>query len=109
MRRSDDDKVGTIEHVMIDKRTGRIGVVYAAMSFGGFLGVGSEYRAPPTASSKRPHGANFHLVAKAGNAGWPDGGATRACRRSQSYHAARPSPLRAERVIASIAGLTCRA
>jgi sporulation protein YlmC with PRC-barrel domain len=45
VRRSDGDKVGTIEHVMIDKQTGR--VVYAAMSFGGFLGMGSEYRALP--------------------------------------------------------------
>jgi len=45
VRRSDGDKIGTIEHVMIDKRTGR--VAYAAMSFGGFLGVGTEYRALP--------------------------------------------------------------
>jgi hypothetical protein len=45
VRRSDGDKIGTIEHVMIDKRSGR--VVYAAMSFGGFLGLGSEYRALP--------------------------------------------------------------
>ncbi len=45
VRRSDGEKVGTIEHVMLDKRTGRI--AYAAMSFGGFLGMGSEYRALP--------------------------------------------------------------
>ena len=43
--RSNGDKVGTIEHVMIDKHTGRI--AYAAMSFGGFLGMGSEYSALP--------------------------------------------------------------
>jgi hypothetical protein len=30
---------------MIDKQSGR--VAYAAMSFGGFLGIGSEYRAVP--------------------------------------------------------------
>ena len=45
VRRSDGDKIGTIEHVMLDKRSGRI--AYAAMSFGGFLGIGSEYRALP--------------------------------------------------------------
>ncbi|HWD57039.1 MAG TPA: PRC-barrel domain-containing protein [Stellaceae bacterium] len=39
------DSLGTIEHVMLDKHTGRI--AYAAMSFGGFLGMGSEYRALP--------------------------------------------------------------
>jgi hypothetical protein len=45
VRRSDGDKLGTIEDVMIDKRSGR--VAYAAMSFGGFLGLGSQYRALP--------------------------------------------------------------
>ena len=45
VRRTDGDKIGTIEHVMLDKLSGRI--AYAAMSFGGFLGVGSEYRALP--------------------------------------------------------------
>lgn len=45
VRRSNGDKIGTIEHVMLDKHTGRI--AYAAMSFGGFLGMGSEYRALP--------------------------------------------------------------
>src|SRR5215469_14469549 len=45
VRRSDGDKVGTIERVMIDKRSGR--VAYAVMSFGGFLGIGDDYRALP--------------------------------------------------------------
>jgi hypothetical protein len=45
VRNSNGDKVGTIEHVMLDKLSGRI--AYAAMSFGGFLGMGSEYRALP--------------------------------------------------------------
>src|SRR5580700_12352497 len=45
VRNSNGDKIGTIEHVMLDKRSGRI--AYAAMSFGGFLGMGSEYRALP--------------------------------------------------------------
>ena len=39
--RSDGEKVGRIESVMIDKRTGR--VAYAVLSFGGFLGVGEDH------------------------------------------------------------------
>ena len=35
------DRVGTIERVMIDKISGK--VAYAVMSFGGFLGLGSDY------------------------------------------------------------------
>ena len=35
------DRVGTIERVMLDKFSGR--VAYAVMSFGGFLGLGSDY------------------------------------------------------------------
>ena len=45
VRRSNGDKVGSIERVMIDKRSGK--VAYAVMSFGGFLGIGDEYRALP--------------------------------------------------------------
>jgi hypothetical protein len=45
VRRSNGDTIGTIERVMIDKRGGK--VAYAVMSFGGFLGIGSEYRALP--------------------------------------------------------------
>ena len=45
VRRSNDDKVGTIERVMIDKRSGK--VAYAVISFGGFLGIGDDYRALP--------------------------------------------------------------
>jgi hypothetical protein len=39
--RSNGDKVGTIERVMIDKISGK--VAYAVMSFGGFLGIGEDY------------------------------------------------------------------
>jgi hypothetical protein len=35
------EKLGSIEDVMIDKRTGRI--AYAVLSFGGFLGMGDEH------------------------------------------------------------------
>lgn len=39
------DKIGEIDHLMIDKPTGK--VAYAVMSFGGFLGLGhSHYPIP---------------------------------------------------------------
>jgi hypothetical protein len=41
----DGNHVGTIKRVMIDKISGR--VAYAVMSFGGFLGLGSEEYAVP--------------------------------------------------------------
>ena len=39
------EKLGSIDNVMIDKRSGR--VVYAVMSFGGFLGIGERYHPLP--------------------------------------------------------------
>ena len=42
-----DDKLGTIERVMIDKISGR--VAYAVMSFGGFLGIGDRHHPLPWA------------------------------------------------------------
>ena len=39
--RSNGDKVGNIQRVMIDKISGK--VAYAVMSFGGFLGIGEDY------------------------------------------------------------------
>ena len=39
--RSNGDKVGKIERVMIDKIGGK--VAYAVMSFGGFLGIGHDH------------------------------------------------------------------
>jgi hypothetical protein len=39
--RPNGDRVGTIERVMIDKISGRVG--YAVMSFGGFLGIGNDH------------------------------------------------------------------
>ena len=41
VRRSTGDTIGAIEHLMIDKRSGK--VVYAVMSFGGFLGLGERF------------------------------------------------------------------
>jgi hypothetical protein len=45
VRRSNGDKVGTIERLMIEKVSGK--VVYAVMSFGGFLGLGEDYYTLP--------------------------------------------------------------
>ena len=39
--RSNGDKIGSIERVMLDKFSGR--VAYAVMSFGGFLGLGHDH------------------------------------------------------------------
>jgi PRC-barrel domain len=42
---ADDNKIGTIQRVMIDKVSGQI--AYAVVSFGGFLGMGEEYYPMP--------------------------------------------------------------
>jgi PRC-barrel domain len=39
------DRLGTVDHLMIDKFTGQ--VEYAVMSFGGFLGIGESYNPVP--------------------------------------------------------------
>ena len=44
------EKIGSIERVMIDKRNGQ--VAYAVLSFGGILGIGSDYYPIPWASLK---------------------------------------------------------
>lgn len=41
----DGDRLGTIDHMMIDKFTGQ--VEYAVMSSGGFLGIGDNYNPVP--------------------------------------------------------------
>lgn len=47
------NKVGQIDHLMIDKRSGH--VTYAVMSFGGFLGMGhSHYPLPWSALTYDP-------------------------------------------------------
>ncbi len=43
-------KIGEIDHLMIDKVTGR--VTYAVMSFGGFLGLGHSHYPLPWAALK---------------------------------------------------------
>lgn len=42
-----DEKIGTIERVMIDKPSGK--VAYAVLSFGGFLGIGDDHYPIPWA------------------------------------------------------------
>ncbi|TYB88563.1 PRC-barrel domain-containing protein [Oceaniovalibus sp. ACAM 378] len=41
------DHIGEIDHLMIDKVSGKIG--YAVMGFGGFLGIGEDHMAIPWA------------------------------------------------------------
>lgn len=50
VRRPNGDKVGTIERLMIEKKSGK--VAYAVMSFGGFLGLGEDYYTLPWAVLK---------------------------------------------------------
>jgi hypothetical protein len=45
--RSNGEKVGSIERIMIDKYSGQ--VAYAVMSFGGFLGIGHDHYPVPWA------------------------------------------------------------
>lgn len=41
----DGSNVGSIDHLMIDKQSGK--VAYAVMGFGGFLGMGEDYQPVP--------------------------------------------------------------
>jgi hypothetical protein len=47
---ANDEKIGSIERVMIDKISGRVS--YAVLSFGGFLGIGDEHYPLPWQSLK---------------------------------------------------------
>lgn len=42
---SDGSHIGTIDHLMIDKQSGK--VAYAVMGFGGFLGLGEDHHPVP--------------------------------------------------------------
>lgn len=48
VRRANGDRIGHIERLMIDKVSGKVS--YAVMSFGGFLGIGSNLLAVPWAA-----------------------------------------------------------
>ena len=47
---ADDNKVGSIERVMIDKISGRVS--YVVLGFGGFLGLGNDHYPLPWQSLK---------------------------------------------------------
>jgi hypothetical protein len=47
---ADDQKIGSIERVMIDKTSGKVS--YAVLSFGGFLGIGDDHYPLPWQSLK---------------------------------------------------------
>jgi len=54
------DKLGTVDHIMLDKASGR--AVYAIMSFGGFLGIGERYHPLPWAELKFDDGKGGYIV-----------------------------------------------
>jgi len=45
---ANNEKIGSIERVMIDKMTGKVS--YAVLAFGGFLGLGNDHYPIPWAS-----------------------------------------------------------
>src|ERR1700750_2860079 len=47
---ADDNKIGSIERVMIDKVSGKVS--YAVLGFGGFLGLGNDHYPLPWQSLK---------------------------------------------------------
>jgi PRC-barrel domain len=47
---ADEAQIGSIERVMIDKRSGKVS--YAVLSFGGFLGIGDDHYPLPWESLK---------------------------------------------------------
>ena len=57
---SDQQKIGSIERVMIDKISGK--VAYAVLSFGGFLGMGEDYYPVPWSTLKYDTNLGGYLV-----------------------------------------------
>jgi hypothetical protein len=54
------DKLGSVENIMIDKRSGK--VAYAVMSFGGFLGIGDRHHPLPWSVLKYDTGQGGYVV-----------------------------------------------
>src|SRR6185295_2088436 len=54
------EKLGSIESVMIEKRSGR--VAYAVMSFGGFLGIGDQHHPVPWSSLTYDTNAGGYVI-----------------------------------------------
>ena len=46
----DEERIGSIERVMIDKQSGK--VAYAVIAYGGFLGIGDDHYPTPWSSLK---------------------------------------------------------
>jgi hypothetical protein len=57
---SDQQKIGSIARVMIDKISGK--VAYAVLSFGGFLGMGEDYYPVPWPTLKYDTNLGGYLV-----------------------------------------------
>jgi hypothetical protein len=56
----DGVKIGSIDNVMLDKRSGR--VAYAVLGFGGFLGMGSDHYPLPWAMLKYDEDLGGYIV-----------------------------------------------
>jgi sporulation protein YlmC with PRC-barrel domain len=54
------DHVGSIDHVMIDKKSGKI--AYAVMGFGGFLGMGQDHHPIPWSSLRYDTNLNGYVT-----------------------------------------------
>ena len=55
-----EERIGHIDHLLIDGTTGRI--AYAIMGFGGFLGLGEELRPIPWAALRYDHGLDGYVT-----------------------------------------------
>jgi hypothetical protein len=60
VRRANGEKIGTVQRLMIDKRSGN--VAYAVLSFGGFLGMGRRHLPIPWARLKYDLAHEAYLV-----------------------------------------------
>jgi hypothetical protein len=58
---ADDQRIGSIERLMIEKVSGRVS--YAVLSFGGFLGLGHEHYPLPWASLKYDESVGGYRIA----------------------------------------------
>jgi hypothetical protein len=56
--RSNGEKVGKIQRVMIGKQSGKVG--YAVMSFGGFMGIGEDFYPLPLDHLRKPRPHETH-------------------------------------------------
>ncbi|MDR3527824.1 MAG: PRC-barrel domain-containing protein [Rhizomicrobium sp.] len=70
--RSNGERFGTIEHVMIDKKSGQ--AVFVVVRFGGFLGMGSRFFPIPWAMLRYDEGLGcYELETECETQGVPSG------------------------------------